>query len=191
MKTYEETLPEGYTEAKVTDAADKKFGVQMNAAALVIMITSGVASYFIIRPRDFFHNFDGIVIMVLLAVSLSYMVLHELVHGAVYKVLTRRKLTFGIIPSAAYCGVPDIYVYRSCALASLSGPLIVFIIVFGGAVFLFDNEWYKFYSAVMLGVHLGGCAGDIYGIILLLFRFRARSTLMRDTGPKQIFYVKK
>lgn len=191
MRTYEETLPEGYVTAKTVDAADKKFGMTVRTVSLAVTASVAAASYFIIRPRDFFHNFDGIVILIILSAAAAYLLLHELVHGAAYWLLTRRKLKFGVTAAAAYCGVPDVYVYRSCALTSLFAPLAVFIAAFGGAAAVLENEWHKFFAAVLLAYHLGGCVGDIYNMILLLFRFRDRSTLMRDTGPKQIFYVKK
>ena len=46
-------------------------------------------------------------------------------------------------------------------------------------------------SAMILGLHLGGCAGDIYVILLFLFKFKGKKTLVRDTGPEQFFYTPK
>ena len=46
-------------------------------------------------------------------------------------------------------------------------------------------------SAFLLGMHLGGCCGDIYLILTLLFRYRDPRTLVRDTGPEQTIYVPK
>ena len=43
----------------------------------------------------------------------------------------------------------------------------------------------------LLGLHLGGCSGDIYFASLLLFKFKSPDTLARDTGPEQFIYVKK
>ena len=39
-------------------------------------------------------------------------------------------------------------------------------------------------------IHIGGCVGDLYDAALYLFRFRDPLTLMRDTGPKQSFYLR-
>lgn len=186
-----ESLPENYVEAKTVDASNKKMGILLNLAALTVTVTGSFISALIIKPQDFFHNVDGVTIAVLCAILLSYIVLHELVHGAAYKIMTKRKLRFGVVSTAAFCGVPDIYVYRKCALISLFAPLTVFTVVFSAAVFLLNSEWHKFFCSVILFAHVGGCAGDIYGIVLLLAKYRDPATLMRDTGPKQTFYVPK
>ena len=46
-------------------------------------------------------------------------------------------------------------------------------------------------AVILLGLHIGGCAGDLYDTRLYFTRFRDPMTLMRDTGPAQTFYVKK
>jgi hypothetical protein len=42
---------------------------------------------------------------------------------------------------------------------------------------------------VLFAIHFGGCAGDLYGTLILLFKYRGKSVLMNDSGPKQTFYV--
>ena len=61
--------------------------------------------------------------------------------------------------------------------------------VFGAAAFLLPNAWDKFYAALLLAVHVGGCTGDLWNTLLYLTRFRDPRTLTRDTGPLQSFYV--
>lgn len=187
-KNYELELPEGYREAYVMDAKEKKTVILMNAACLVMTAVGIVAALFIFRP-----NFDGSFIVpyfIALAVMLVYLVLHELTHGAAYKITTGRKLTFGLTLSVAYCGVPDIFVYRKAALISLLAPFTVFDIVFLLGALLWPSEIGRFLSAALLAVHIGGCVGDLYDTYLFLTRFRDPSVLMKDTGPKQTFYTK-
>ena len=86
--------------------------------------------------------------------------------------------------------MPDIYVYRKAAMIALLAPFVVFTPVFLIPSFLFENAWDKFYCAVLLAMHIGGCVGDLYDTILYIFKFRSPDTLMRDTGPKQTFYTK-
>ena len=121
---------------------------------------------------------------------IAYIVLHELVHGAAYKLLTHQKLTFGLTLTVAYCGVPDIFVYRRTAMISLLAPFVLFIPVFLIPVFLFQNPWDQLLVLVLLGLHLGGCVGDLYDTFLFLTRYRDPAILMNDTGPKQTFYGK-
>ena len=189
MKHYEKELPGGYREAYVLDAASKKVGVWMNVAAAVIMAVIIAAAALVIRPSHFLEE-SAVLHWLILFVSLfAYIILHELVHGAAYKLLTGQKLTFGLTATVAYCGVPDIYVYRRTALISLLSPFVVFTLVFGGLMLALSSPADKLLAAIALAVHVGGCTGDLYDTGLYLFRFRDPRTLMRDTGPKQTFYL--
>ena len=188
-KNYETELPAGYREVFTVDAEkDKTFIIWMNVAAIVIAAVIILAGWLIIRPQGLIENYSLLRNLLLLAALFAYIVLHELVHGAAYKMLTGRKLTFGITMTVAFCGVPDIYVYRKTALISLMAPFTVFTVVFLAMAFLLPDAWDRFYAVILLGVHAGGCAGDLYDTFLYLTKFRDPSTLMNDTGPKQTFY---
>ena len=190
MKHYETELPAGYREAFTIDAANKKTGVTLNLVAAVIMVAAMIPAILIIRPGNILEGFSFSRYLITFGGLLVYLVLHELVHGAAYKLLTRQKLTFGLTATVAYCGVPNIYVYRRASMISLLAPFCVFTVVFGLLTALLHNPWDKTFAAAVLAIHLGGCVGDLYDTGLYLFRFRDPGTLMRDTGPKQTFYVK-
>ncbi|MBR1606572.1 MAG: DUF3267 domain-containing protein [Clostridia bacterium] len=190
MKHFETDLPAGYREAFTIDAASKKTGVTLNLAAAVIMAAVLIPAILIIRPGNILEGFSFSRYLITIGTLLVYLVLHELVHGAAYKLLTRQKLTFGFTATVAYCGVPDIYVYRRASMIALLAPFCVFTVVFGLAVALLQDPWDKTFAAAVLAIHLGGCVGDLYDTSLYLFRFRDPRTLMRDTGPRQTFYVK-
>ena len=190
MKHYETELPAGYREAFTIDAANKKTGVTLNLVAAVIMVAAMIPAILIIRPGNILEGFSFSRYLITFGGLLVYLVLHELVHGAAYKLLTRQKLTFGLTATVAYCGVPNIYVYRRASMISLLAPFCVFTVVFGLLTALLQNAWDKTFAAAVLAIHLGGCVGDLYDTGLYLFRFRDPGTLMRDTGPKQTFYVK-
>ena len=85
--------------------------------------------------------------------------------------------------------MPDIYVYRRASLISLLAPFTVFTVVFGVLTALLPDPLDQTCMAVILAIHIGACAGDLYDTALYLFRFRDPRTLMRDTGPKQTFYL--
>ena len=104
--------------------------------------------------------------------------------------MTGRKLTFGLSFSVAYCGVPDIFVYRKKAVMSLLAPFIVFDILYGIGALALPLVIDRCFCAILLMIHAGGCVGDLYDTWLYLTRFRDPSVLMKDTGPKQTFYVK-
>lgn len=192
MKTFEKELPANYRPAFTVDAGNKKTGTLLNLAGLGITVVLVILFGALCHPGELLKNLDlfgySVRLLVFVLVLFAYIVLHELVHGAAYKLLTRQKLSFGIKLTVAYCGVPDIYVYRRTALISLLAPFTVFIVVFGlAALLLHDLD--RLFAAVALAIHIGSCAGDLYDTALYLFRFRDPATLMRDTGPLQTFYL--
>ena len=190
-------LPEGYEAVKTFDAANKRVGILMNVAALVLTAIVGVGGFFLKRAIDpgftTFHTsnvwaFEGVLLAFLL-VYVLVIVLHELIHGFVYHILTGQKLTFGFKLTCAFCGVPDIYVTRGTALASLLAPFTVFSVAFLIPTFLLSGPL-SFGFLLLFAIHFGGCAGDLYDTYLLLFRLKG-DLLMRDRGPTQTFYIKK
>lgn len=189
-RNFETALPEGYAPVFTVDAKKKKTGILLNVAALLLMAAVFGAAAALIRPRDLLENFSPAKWSAVVAAMLAYVVLHELTHGAAYKILTKQKLTFGLSLTVAFCGVPQIYVYRRTALISLLAPFTVFTLVFGGAVLLLPDAWDKIYASFLLAAHIGSCAGDLYDTLLFLFRFRDPATLMNDTGPKQTIFMK-
>ena len=186
-KTFEPTLPAGYREALLIDAGDTKFGILINLAAIVLMVVIFVLVLPLLRLTSFTANS---LLLLLTPMLIGYIVAHELVHGIAYKLLTRQKLTYGLKLTVAYCGVPDIYVYRRTALISLLAPFTVFTLLFGCLMLFLPDPAWRLVFAIMLAAHIGGCVGDLYDTLLYLFRFRDPETLMNDTGPAQRFYVK-
>lgn len=195
QRNYESTLPEGYVPQLTVDFTQKKPALVMNLAALAVMAVLCVLFWRLIRPWDALLETPPEAVwrkLLVFAVSaVVYLVLHELLHGAAYHLLTGHRLTFGLTWSAAYCGVPDIFVYRKAALTALLTPFAVFSVVFPLLMVLLSDPVDKFIAGFLLACHIGGCAGDLYDTGLYLFRFRDPATLMQDTGPKQTFYTKR
>lgn len=189
-RNFETALPEGYAPVFMIDAKKKKTGVLLNLVGLLLMAAVFGAAALLIRPRDFLEYFSLPKWYAVVAAMLVYLVLHELTHGAAYKILTKQKLTFGLSLTVAFCGVPQIFVYRRAALISLLAPFTVFTLVFGVAVLLLQDAWDKMYALFLLASHIGGCVGDLYDTFLFVFRFRDPTTLVNDTGPKQTIFIK-
>ncbi len=194
-KNFETTLPDGYEEVFSVDAKSKKLGLLLNAAALILTVVIIVIAALVIRPGDPFEEYGLGAYMIRCAIFIIslivYLVLHELVHGIAYRILTGHKLKFGISLTCAWCGVPDIFVYRKTALISLLAPFTVFSVLLLAAAFFADLMWDKMLIMTIFAIHFGGCSGDLYDTILYLTKFREPTTLMQDTGPKQTFYMKK
>lgn len=188
-KTFERELPTGYGPVFSIDAADKKIGLKLNLIGGGITIVIVALAFMMIRPSELLRQHSLSRSLLFLGTMLVYIVLHELTHGAAYKLLTGEKLTFGMSATVAYCGVPHIFVYRTAAMISLLAPFCVFSLVFGVPMLLLPEATDRFLCAVLLAVHAGGCVGDLYDTGLYLFRFRSPETLMQDTGPRQTFYL--
>lgn len=200
MKHFEAELPEGYVQAKVVDAKSKKVAIVFNVVAFIIMAAVFVVLWLIVFGVQ---PIDGVLkqlavaelwqtlvrFAVFIVAYVAYIVLHEITHGIAYKALTKQKLTFGLTLSVAYCGVPNIYVYRTCALVALLAPFVVFDIVFVFPIIFITDVAFRLIFMAMLAMHVGGCVGDLYDTALYAFVFRDKTVLMRDTGPKQTFYV--
>lgn len=190
MKNHEKELPSGYTEALHINALDKKLGLLLNVVALVItgiVVLVGLIPIFLGESLEY-DSTKGMFACFGFALSIViYMILHELVHGAAYKLLTHEKLSFGLSWSCAWCGVPNIYVYRRASLIALVAPLITFtaLLVPVTVCLFFVDAYLYIVSLAVLGLHLGGCAGDIYMTLLLLTRYCDPAILVRDTGPEQ------
>ena len=191
-KNFEKELPNGYVQVKHIDATDKKLGVILN------LVTSGVIGIFIAAAMFILGISEKLPLKwnvpILLAGALGivlYIVLHELTHGAAYKLSTKQKLTYGMKWSCAFCGVPHIYVYRKASIFALVAPLTVFALVLTPlTIWLYFVDSFAFVvSAVVLGYHFGGCSGDIYMFGLLLFKYRQKTLLVKDLGPEQFLYL--
>ena len=190
MKHWEKELPAGYREAKVIDAkADKKLVRGMTAASFAVLMAFLALAILWQGRRLSSEPMPLQQALVFWVALIAYIVLHELVHGAAYKLLTGQKLTFGLTLTVAFCGVPEIYVYRRASLIAVLAPFVVFTVL--GLVLLaaLPGAWEKFFVLCFLGLHIGGCSGDLYNTWMYLTRFKDPRTLTRDTGPVQTFYV--
>lgn len=190
-KHYETELPAGYGAVYGIDATNKKVVIIMNVTALLIAAAVMVLQLVLIGFGTLFKRsrFTVRQLLLFVGVSLVYVVLHELTHGAVYRLFTGRKLKFGFTGTVAYCGVPDIYVYRTASMLAVIAPFAVYLVVFALGTILFKDPSMKILAALLQAIHVSGCVGDLYNFGLYLFRFRDPRTLMRDTGPAQTFYL--
>ena len=193
MNHYETELPESYRQVYEIDAKDGKTAVVLNVVALLIGVLVFLPFVFAIGFRTLFNSESRSRYWLMLGTYFGcyilYIVLHELVHGAAYKLLTRRKLTFGFTLTVAYCGVPDIYVYRKASLIATLAPFVLFTAVFLPLALFVRAPGLRIAFILLFCSHIAGCAGDLYGAALMLFRFRDPKLLVRDTGPKQSYYL--
>lgn len=194
-KNFERELPSNYKEVKHIDATNAKFGLIFNLIAIIILfLTIGIGLLILhVNKINFTFNLmeDFLVFAITMVILFVYIVLHELVHGIAYKALTKEKLTFGLSWSCAFCGVPSLYIYKKAALIALLAPFITFTVIFLPiSIWLyFVNPIYFLASLFVLGMHIGGCSGDLYVTFLLKIKYKEKNVLVNDTGPAQSFYL--
>lgn len=192
-KNFEFELPEGYKEVKVIDAKDKKTSIIFALLTTVIAFALIAIFEFIIIKINGIDDINESLLLALfiyLIAYVVYIVLHELTHGLAYKLLTKQKLTFGLTLTVAYCGVPNIYVYRKASMIAMLAPFVVFTFVLGIPMLFVKSFAIFTLFNLLFSCHLAGCVGDIYGTLVFLFKVRDKNALVKDTGPKQTFYIK-
>ena len=196
MENYYKELPEGYKEALVVDAKEKKTSILFTVFSFVLMalpLAVILLTFGGLKPIiEEYGRTKMLIADAVFAVSIIlYLVLHELVHGVAYKALTHQKLTFGFTLTVAFCGVPDVYTSRKTALIALLAPFVTFsVILIPFTIWFYSfNRLYYLLSGILFSIHFGGCIGDLYMTYLLLFRYKDPRTLMNDTGPKQTIYI--
>lgn len=189
-KTYEKTLPQDYEEIFAIDVKNKKTSLIMSISSILITLFIVIIALVIIRPFEL-NESVGLIKLSFFALTLvAYLVFHEIIHGICYKILTGEKLTFGLTLFVAYCGVPNICVYRKPAIIASISPFVVFTILFVTSFFFLTNAWNLFFAVIVFAVHVGGCVGDLFTTGIYLFKLKDNEILMKDDGPKQVFYQK-
>lgn len=198
-KTFERELPKGYKLGDVIDATHGKFATKLLVASSLLLIVSigFLALPFLLDPsRSISYEyltgeecslyfFGGCML------SIVYTILHELVHGAVYKKYTGEKLTYGLALTCAYCGVPKIFVYRKPAVVAAIAPFILFTIVLIPvlAICYFYSIGLYVAIGVLFALHFSGCAGDLYVTFLFATKYKDNRVLTNDTGPRSAFFI--
>lgn len=194
-KNYETDLPAGYQVVKYINAKSAKTGILFTLLSLIPLLILVIFGIYLVNKVKGGFEVDTSALSIsyfcALVILIVYVILHELTHGIVYKAMTKQKLTFGISWSCAFCGVPNIFVYRKTAITAVIMPFLVFTILFIPITIwlFFVNSVFFMEALFILGLHLGGCVGDLYVAYLLLFCYKDSSVLMKDTGPEQFFYT--
>lgn len=191
---YFNELPEGYREIHLYDIEGRKFriltgpvsfAVSLMVAALVFLFKVGFildGIHLSWNPLYLLH------ILTVIGIVLAYTVIHELTHGLVYWLFTRRRLSFGFVGSMAYCGVPGIYVKRDVAAASCIAPFVIYTAVYLVLLAALPVNVFWIVLLITFMNHLGGCFADIYAFVVMMKN--GRDLLMEDNGRDQHVFVK-
>ena len=186
IKTFEKALPPQYKEIAHIRFDEMKTGFWYELKAIIPGIVLSVLGWIVVKPT-LIQTLMSLGIFV--AAAYPYFGLHEFVHGIVVKMMTKQRVEIGFNKSGAYCGMPDIYMYRKVAVKCTSAPLIVFSVLFGlSAIILIVIDHWSFFSlGLLVTLHLLGCRSDV-NLLNELKKYKSELLLVKDTGREQWFY---
>lgn len=191
MKAVSE-LPSNYKEIFSVDLKkNKKIAVLINgAAAAVALIMIFVMRVFVpietLRDLQLGEN-AGLMRIVIFAVAVvGYIVLHELTHGVVMKIVGTKKVKYRFNGLYATAGSKDYYDKSSYILIALA-PIVIWGIVLAIVNFIVPIEWFWIVYIVQV-MNIGGAAGDMY--VTIRFSRLPKDILVKDVGSSMTVYSK-
>ena len=113
--------------------------------------------------------------------SLAVLPIHELIHGAFFKLLGPRgtRVIFGYQKGMLYAGCPGTRYSRGRFTAILLAPLVMLSGTFVILGLVLPMAWAPLAALWLLVLHAAGCAGDLY--FALLIHTHPEATLCEDT----------
>lgn len=170
---------------------DKKVALFINILAFLIVVSMVIIMNFYIPISSLFSMENGLLkyfikFLVLISSIVSYIYLHELVHGITMKAFGTKKVKYGFTGMYAFAGSNDYYDKKSYITIALT-PIIVFLFVFVVINFLVPKEW--FWIVYFLQIcNISGAAGDIFVTVKLATM--PKDIVVKDKGVGITVYSK-
>ncbi len=163
----------------------------LNAAGLALFFGFGwlfVQIFRTLRP-DFDLNTDQFLSPALLAsliiASVLVIVLHELVHGLFFLILTGDRPKFGFTGAYAYAAAPDWYLPRNPYLAVGLAPFVLLTLLGMAGVLILPTRTLPI-VLLALTINAAGSVGDLAVVAWLLTK--ADTILVNDEGDRFTLY---
>ena len=186
MRTAIRKLPSNYTLSATIDLAkNMRLMLILNLVGLALFFLIGWLLLFLARllrpsqPAEFSLHFTLLKVLGLLLVYAFTLILHELVHGLFFWLLTGERPIFGLRQLYAFAGAPDWYLPRNWFLLVGLAPLVL-ITFFGAWLLIYIPIPAILYLIFALATNISGALGDVYVVVWLLFL--PSSILVRDQG---------
>ena len=191
MKSFE-SLPAGYSQImEVNLQKNKKVAFMVNGAAVLVMVVMFVvANFFVpvsivfdmVQNGEFLYVF--LMLLVMLASSLAYMVLHELAHAVAMKAFGTKKVKFGYTGVYAFAGSNDYYTKGAYLIIALA-PVVVWGVILAVINAFVPLEWFWVVYFVQMS-NISGAAGDFY--VTFKFMKLPKDILVHDSGVDMKVY---
>ncbi len=185
-------LPEGYKEIYSIDLQkNKKMSLLVNLLAVIIALLLLVPMHFLVPIYSLFDMENGlgnytIRFVVLLALMIVYMILHELVHGVAMKICGTQKVKYGFTGLYAFAGSDDYYDKKSYIFIALA-PVVIWGIVIAIVNAFVPLEWFWVIYILQI-VNLSGAAGDLF--VTIRFSQLPKDILIKDYGVGMTVFSK-
>lgn len=196
LENYYKELPQGFSESYCINAKKLSDGIILNLIGGLLSIAVIVVGYIAKFGLKFYHlyEYEGeplillAALFVLLVSLIAYLIVHELTHGAAYKLLTNQKLRFGLTLTVAYCGLKEGFVNKKVSLIATLAPFVLHSIWMIIAIIFTPADVWALMLILLFALHFGGCVGDLWVTCILMFKYRKEQVLVCDDGPCQRFY---
>lgn len=177
-------LPENYSEIYSVDLKkNKKLYLFLNVLSILIGIVLFIPMNFYKPLTTLFEGAAGTSdllfrIIVMYALMILYIVLHELVHGIAMKICGTKKVKYGFKGVFAYAGSDDYYDKKSYIFIALA-PVVLWGIILAAVNCIVPEKWFWIVYAIQL-INLSGAAGDFF--VTVKFSKLPKNVLIRDSG---------
>lgn len=191
MKSFE-SLPAGYSQImEVNLQKNKKVAFMVNGAAVLVMVVMFVVANFFVPVSIVFDMVQNgeflyvlLMLLVMLASSLAYMVLHELAHAVAMKAFGTKKVKFGYTGVYAFAGSNDYYTKGAYLIIALA-PVVVWGVILAVINAFVPLEWFWVVYFVQMS-NISGAAGDFY--VTFKFMKLPKDILVHDSGVDMKVY---
>ena len=180
------TLPANYTQSLVIDLMKSRVMAVLSLLTLGFMLLLGI----LLCPKGTFTIIGFRMLLypiLLLAVAIAYMVLHELIHGAAMYAFSGCRVHYGFNGVAAYAGSAAYFTRRQYVLIALLPVALLGALLLAVNILLYPKLFWFVYIIQMLNV--SGAAGDLY--VTARIGQMPNDTLVRDNGTVMTFYSAK
>ena len=186
-----ENLPGGYEKIYSLNLQnDKKTALIVNLLAIIIAAVMVAVALIFVPLSTLLDNNDLklklIKLVVILALLVSYMILHELVHGIAMRICGTKRLKFGFTGLYAFAGSDDYYNKKAYIFIALA-PIVLWGVVLGVANFIVPYDWFWVVYITQV-INISGAAGDLF--VTVKFAHFPKDILINDQGISMDVYSK-
>lgn len=182
------TLPDGYRVVRKIDLMrNRREALIVNMLALAIMAAMIVLGFFIGPPvTGFVFDFVSLLLIAaLLAGTVFYMILHELVHGAFMQAFSGEKPKYGFTGVYAYAGSAALFDRRQYLIIAFAPVVLLGIALAVLNVAFYETAFWIVY--IIQVINISGAAGDLY--VGVLIGRTSGPVLVRDAGTDMTLFA--